>query len=47
MYLKNYAGINYVKKENDHFIRVVDPDWFFTDPDPGPAFLLNPAVQAW
>jgi hypothetical protein len=22
------------------YIRVVDPDWFYTDPDP--AFLLNP-----
>jgi hypothetical protein len=22
--------------------RGVDPDWFITDPDPNPAFLLNP-----
>jgi hypothetical protein len=26
----------------DQYSRVVDPDWFLTDPDPDPAFLLNP-----
>jgi hypothetical protein len=32
----------YVEKLQQLKTRVVDPDWFNTDPDPDPAFLLNP-----
>jgi hypothetical protein len=28
------------------FTRVVDPDWLNTDPDPDPAFLLNPDTDS-